>query len=343
MKLTLLRDRNFLIGLSITLGLALIFFYFKKEYVSFLPFILTWIAIGISYMLVAIGINYTLDKFYPWDTTQNRINLNIITYTVVFFFVSIIISFLETKTWNSEIDLKSYLHNRNYQFKIFSYFFTSLFFTFFFHARAFYKQLIASKLKEKELIEAKHISEIQSLRNQLDPHFLFNNLSVLHSLIDENPEKAKEFTHQITQNYRGVLQVNSKEIISVEEDLQIAINYFNLMKIRYENEIDLFIDNSLALTQKILPLSIQMGIENAIKHNIISEQKPLKIKIYGCENALMIENALQPKKVQNSSQLGLKNLEKRYQQHHKKLKYSSDNHIFRLEIPYLDSYENSDY
>ena len=152
--------------------------------------------------------------------------------------------------------------------------------------------------KEQKVIAGTASAQFESLKNQIDPHFLFNSLNVLSALIEENPESAQKFTTSLSKIYRYVLEQKDKELVTVSEELNFAKTYMNLLKMRFENSItfDLPTDFSNDLA-KVVPLSLQLLLENCIKHNVVSESKPLHIKIYMENNFLVVENNLQKKEV----------------------------------------------
>lgn len=182
------------------------------------------------------------------------------------------------------------------------------------HAFYFYKAYQENKLKEQKIIAGTASAQFESLKNQIDPHFLFNSLNVLSSLIEENPESAQRFTTSLSKVYRYVLEQKDKELVSVEEELKFAKTYMNLLKMRFENSITFEIpegfDNEEA---KVVPLSLQLLLENCIKHNIVSEAKPLHIKISIENNQLVVTNNLQKKEVLSDRKgVGLQNIVNRY-------------------------------
>ena len=171
-----------------------------------------------------------------------------------------------------------------------------------------------NKIKVQQIIAGTASAKFESLKNQIDPHFLFNSLNVLSSLIEENPENAQRFTTSLSKIYRYVLEQKDKELVTVTEELAFAKTYMNLLKMRFENSITFELpenfDNSDA---KVVPLSLQLLLENTIKHNVVSENKPLHIKIYIKDNFLVVENNLQKKEVlQDRKGVGLQNIVSRY-------------------------------
>ena len=182
------------------------------------------------------------------------------------------------------------------------------------HLVYFYKSYQENKLKEQKIIAGTASAQFESLKNQIDPHFLFNSLNVLSSLIEENPESAQKFTTSLSKIYRYVLEQKDKELVSVAEELQFAKTYMNLLKMRFENSITFEIPENFENEEaKVVPLSLQLLLENCIKHNIVSEAKPLHVKISIENGQLVISNNLQKKEVlQYRKGVGLQNIVNRY-------------------------------
>ena len=182
------------------------------------------------------------------------------------------------------------------------------------HAFYFYKAYNENRVKEQKVIAGTASAQFESLKNQIDPHFLFNSLNVLSSLIEENPESAQKFTTSLSKIYRYVLEQKDKELVSVQEELNFAKTYMNLLKMRFENSITYDLPTDFSNEEaKVVPLSLQLLLENCIKHNVVSESKPLHIKIYIENNFLVVENNLQKKEVLSDRKgVGLQNIVNRY-------------------------------
>ena len=150
----------------------------------------------------------------------------------------------------------------------------------------------------------------QNLINHLNPHFLFNSLTSLNSLISINPKDASQFLRRLSLIYRYILQNNEKELVSLEEETTFAQHYIELQKTRFEDglQIEIKIERKAQKLQ-IVPVTLQNLLENAIKHNIIDEENPLIITIFTQENYLIVENVLQKKRhVETSNKQGLASL-----------------------------------
>lgn len=206
-----------------------------------------------------------------------------------------------------------FVQNEHIKFYVFSLLITMVV-SLFFHAIYFYKKAQENKVKEQKVIAGTASAQFESLKNQIDPHFLFNSLNVLSSLIEENPDSAQKFTTSLSKIYRYVLEQKDKELVSVQEELNFAKTYMNLLKMRFENSITFELpENFYNDDAKVVPLSLQLLLENCIKHNVVSESKPLHIKIYFENNQLVIENNLQKKEILSDRKgVGLQNIVNRY-------------------------------
>jgi hypothetical protein len=254
-----------------------------------------------------------LDDIYQTDRfSRNRIVIGF----ALSFIVSVIVIFLLRIVEDVVIEgnsIQQFLANEkpsNYIISIIITFVVTLAI----HAIYFYKAYQENKVKEQKIIAGTASAQFESLKNQIDPHFLFNSLNVLSSLIEENPESAQKFTTSLSKVYRYVLEQKDKELVSVAEELKFAKTYMNLLKMRFENSITFEIpegfDNEEA---KVVPLSLQLLLENCIKHNVASETKPLHVKISIENNQLVVTNNLQKKEVLSDRKgVGLQNIVNRY-------------------------------
>lgn len=152
------------------------------------------------------------------------------------------------------------------------------------------------------------------LKEQLNPHFLFNNLNTLYGLIGENPEQASKFVVELADIYRYVLKNKDEEVVWLKDELDFTRSYIFLISNRFFNSIRFEVDlPDTLLNSKIPPLTLQMLIENAIKHNSFDKSNPLEIKIYELHNRIVVENKLQPVVHKEETRLiGLRNLKERY-------------------------------
>lgn len=206
------------------------------------------------------------------------------------------------------------------------------------YAFYFYKAYQENKVKEQKIIAGTASAKFEMLKNQIDPHFLFNSLNVLSSLIEENPQKAQKFTTSLSKIYRYVLEQKDKELVSIEEELLFAKTYMNLLKMRFENSLFYELPQIKSDPEaKVVPLSLQLLLENTVKHNVASEQKPLHIRIFIEGDYLVIQNDFQKKEVlQDRKGVGLQNIINRYDIiTRRKVLIESNDKTFTVKIPIL--------
>ncbi|MBS7254482.1 2TM domain-containing protein [Flavobacterium branchiicola] len=261
-------------------------------------------------------INVLLDKKWDWlEQTNLRVYFGIlvtILYTVpvvlgINYFIFVVLQ---------NVTLEVFFGARMIWVHLF-YIILSLGISTFLQARSFMvKWKMASKFEitQQKIIAGTANAKFESLKNQIDPHFLFNSLNVLSSLIEENPDNAQRFTTSLSKIYRYVLEQKDKELVSVEDELSFAKTYMNLLKMRFENSLFYELPTTdINPDAKVVPLSLQLLLENTVKHNIVSEQKPLHIRIYIDKDYLAIQNDLQKKEVlQDRQGVGLQNIVNRY-------------------------------
>ena len=180
--------------------------------------------------------------------------------------------------------------------------------------------------------------QYESLKNQLNPHMLFNSLNTLLSLIRESPTKAIDYTQELSRVLRYTLQDDDRRSVTLAEEMQFADAYIYLMKMRYEDNLrfDIHIDQSMN-SMLLPPMSVQLLIENAIKHNEISNRNPLTISIRTEGGMLSVSNRIQPKRLTPAGPgIGLENLAKRYNLlWQQEIQISAENGIFSVRLPLL--------
>ncbi len=177
----------------------------------------------------------------------------------------------------------------------------------------FYTQWADALKNLQKLREEKLIFQYETLKNQVNPHFLFNSLNSLSSLVKTNPDLSEEFILKLSSVYRYILENSEKEMVSLATELEFVSNYFDLQKIRDGEKIDLKVEIIDAKNMYILPVSLQLLVENAFKHNAATRNNPLEIVIHNeGMDKLVVRNNLQEKtQLKNSSKIGLKNLNER--------------------------------
>jgi sensor histidine kinase YesM len=177
------------------------------------------------------------------------------------------------------------------------------------------KESESEMIRNEQLERAKAEAELQALKNQIDPHFIFNSLNTLSHLIEEKPAKAKQFNDNLADVYRYILQNKARDLVLLREEMEFLENYFSLLKIRFDKAVQLKITiGEEAMDQYLVPpISLQILAENAIKHNEFSEATPLLLEIQMKNEELIVHNKLRKKIVRKaSSKIGLQNLRERY-------------------------------
>lgn len=189
----------------------------------------------------------------------------------------------------------------------------TFFISLFFHGRSFLLEWKRSAVDAERYQKESMTATYESLKSQVNPHFLFNSLNALTNLVYEDQDKAAKFIKQLSEVYRYVLDTRNREVVPLQEELKFLESYIYLQKIRFGDKLS--IEQLLnGLNSMVAPLALQMLIENAVKHNEISEENPLLIKVYREKDFIVVENNLQKKTLLGESDLGLglDNIVKRY-------------------------------
>ncbi len=214
----------------------------------------------------------------------------------------------------------------------------SLLITLIMHSRTFllsWRELsLESERIKKEAISAKY----EALKNQVNPHFLFNSLNALTNLVYEDADQSAKFIKKLSEVYRYVLETRDKELVTIEKELNFVQSYIFLQKIRHEESLIFEMEELNNEPYKVVPLAVQMLVENAFKHNVISDEEPLTIKIYKEGESLIIENTLQKKNIlkEEESGVGLENIRARYELlSDDQMIIDEEDHTFKVILPLI--------
>lgn len=205
-------------------------------------------------------------------------------------------------------------------------------------------QLWKTTAVEKEHLERAHLaSQLEGLRNQVNPHFLFNSLNTLTYLIPEAPDKAVRFVQQLSKVYRYVLESRDDRVIPLQTELDFLQSYIFLLRERFGENLQVKIGKMEEKNTAIVPLTLQMLFENAIKHNVISTQKPLKIEVFMETSRLIVRNNLQKKnQVMDSTGVGLQNIRDRYRMlTDQEIEVIASQQYFTVVLPKIEIYQES--
>lgn len=315
-----MKRKNFITLAWISLGTSMFFFFAFTDEKTLENFLLTvLISFMYSFFLGAGNglINDYLNKKFPWsEATTKRAIISIVVILIANTILVYFCNYMNFVVFQKAATTQQYFSGR-YNFINWFTINVALLISAFLHAKGFMDEL--KKTSRKEVVEQKLIAksanaQFESLKNQLDPHFLFNSLNVLSSLIDENPRQAQKFTASMSKIYRYVLEQKDKELVTVQDELDFAKTYCELLKTRFEDSVDFVFDvNENDLRKFVVPLSLQLLLENCIKHNFATSSKPLMIKVFTENDCLCIENNLQAREqLKESAGIGLANIVQRY-------------------------------
>ena len=346
--------RQFKEGLIVSLKLTLIFaLYFTLINQDF-----SLKSIGYTLLISSMysyGLGFTqgilhdsLSKKWDWiEHTNTRIWAGIITtvlYTVPVVLLINYLNFIVISGNNSD-----HFFAGRYLWQHIFFIILSFGVSAFIHARGFmiqWKNSVKQESTKQEIVAKTETAKFESLKNQLDPHFLFNSLNVLTSLIGENPLQAEKFTTKLSKVYRYVLEQRNKDLVPIAEELNFAKIYMQLLGMRFEDAVKFNIPDTVSDNElKIVPLSLQLLLENAVKHNVVSSSRPLTISIYEEDNYLIIENNVNPKEaIGKSTKIGLQNIADRYGLITQKgVKIENNNKTFKVSLPLLYKMNNTMY
>lgn len=304
-----------ILGLSIGFGLLFAFIFngfrmFKLP--QFISIALYSVSIGVIVWGGSELISRWVPRYWPWQVNPGRTFIINFAFCIVYTLISIsAFNFIvlyprdtAMTDWNGYIEsvLMHTLIAVIITVIIFMYFFLKKFLG---HWR---EGMQREEQYKREVITAQY----EVLRSQVNPHFLFNSLSVLTSLVETDPKAAVKFIGKLAEVYRYVLDMRDQDTVSLAEELNLARSYLFMQQYRFNEQlvVNISIKNPVG---KIVPHSLQMLLENALKHNIISEEQPLSIDVYEEEGYVVCRNTCQPREViEPSTGTGLKNIAGRY-------------------------------
>ncbi|MDW3191578.1 MAG: histidine kinase [Cytophagales bacterium] len=211
----------------------------------------------------------------------------------------------------------------------------SVVFTFIQQALNAIKQREALRVQNLSLQAENLTSQLEAMKQQINPHFLFNSLNSLLDLIEEDQEKATEFVRSFSNLYRVVLQSSQRDFISLEDELIFLEDYWHLIKMRFNSAVDMVVSIPEEIKNYwIPPLSLQLLVENAVKHNIATPKEQLVVTIEARDDELVISNKVNPKAFEVAGEgVGLKNLQKRFSLLLKPISFGVEADLFVIKLP----------
>jgi hypothetical protein len=201
------------------------------------------------------------------------------------------------------------------------------------------REMEFNRMRAEKMETAKVEAELEALKTQIDPHFIFNSLNTLSYLITREPQSARLYNDTLAKVYRYILGNKEKDLVLLKEELEFISNYFYLLKIRFADAVNMIIEINDVSAEDFLipPISLQTLVENAIKHNEFSETHPLDIKVAVSQNYVVVRNPVKPKEQSApSNKIGLNNLDNRYKLITRKSIVIENNYrFFSVKLPIL--------
>ena len=355
--------KNIVIPLLLTLTIYVSYFLFAPEHIEGIPINWKHIVFDILFLSFVsmiifrsnLWVSLKANRYAKWDKQPlKRLVLQILLSTLVTFLILLIfmpINMGITYILNPEIFngpshtiFDDAVGSIGLLLLILFLLFQTIFLGYYFY-RNWVKSLTVSDRLKKENIH----SQLHALQNQANPHFLFNSLNTLTSLIEEDKDTAIEFVDRLSSFYRYLLQMQDNHLSPLKDELNFINAYIFMQSKRFGKNltIDLNLDDSVK--NKYIPTFIlQILLENAIKHNIVSKDKPLHIKLYSPgNNTLIVENNIQPKLTKvESAGVGLQNIQNRYDILSKEnIEIFNNGKVFKVLVPLFEerySYESTD-
>ncbi|WP_051052798.1 sensor histidine kinase [Fulvivirga imtechensis] len=329
-----------IIAVAVLLVAAIAYYLVQLELEPTFYYTAAWILVVL--LLLALGngfLTHQFDKHIPWLKYGNLRFFMQLAIGIIYSLVIINLAYVTFKglfTANAPTP-EQYVVMNAYGLVIFIPFY-SIYFSLQFLRHWKKSELDVEKFK-KESIRA----QLESLKNHLDPHFLFNNLNILSSLIDRGKEQSKAFLDNFAEVYRAILRSKDEDLIPLSDELNFIQSYISLLKTRFEELILFKIEGGADIQNKVIPpLTLQMLIENAIKHNIISEKRSLEVSIAISDEYLIVSNSLnkRPEEPKEQSGSGLENIRRRYRYFtDREIKIMRNASHFTVEVPLIEMEE----
>ncbi len=304
-------------------------FYYSS---AFFFFIITW---ELNEWLIKKHSRKNLINVLDWFSGMKILGLTLILVTPVFALVyySAIFHFSDVL---EIIDLNPWLQFRSDFLRASLIAVTVIVFNLFYFTGKVKKDL---EQKMMELQNEVVISKYKSLKSQISPHFLFNSLNTLTSLMYEDRDLASDFVSRLSSCYRYILENREEDLVGLDKELNFLDSFVFMMDIRHKMSLEISTKLDLKASDFVIPtLSLQMLLENALKHNYYSVEQPLQISITNIGNkSIVVENTLRVRKDdQNSTKMGIDNIKKRFSFYtNEKVEISRENNIFKVSLPLL--------
>lgn len=174
-----------------------------------------------------------------------------------------------------------------------------------------------------------------ALKSQINPHFLFNSLNLLYSLISIDAVRSKQFIRELSRMYRYIMAQQNRDRVSVAEEFDFLASYVSVLEMRYNNKFSVDITGQPDADRFLIPFTMQLLIENVTKHNAITSKSPMKVSVVITDDEITITNPLYHKKSESVSHIGLRYLTQLYATHGRKFRVEKTDKVFIAHVPYL--------
>lgn len=315
-----LKDSLKWIGINALIGFCIPLFYAGDKYFSLSGWAVIWDDILYGFMMscgisVAVGINERiLDRHFPWlENAGRRLFFEIIGVTILGFCASYLMNVL-FYTLFDKIDYSNFPWKTLASYAQYPLY-VGYGVTAFFISQGFLIRLKEAAIRTQKLETERYRGEVRMLKDQLNPHFLFNSFNALTNMVYEDADLAAAYIQRLSKFYRYVLEVQNEDLVSLEQELKFARDYWSLQEGRFHpDSLKLEIAEGLDGSALIPPMTLQLLLENAIKHNQLKSDSPLILKISQVQQHLLVSNNLQKRiSPAESSGIGLSNIKARYQ------------------------------
>ena len=291
--------------------------------------------------LIISAVNHSLDRKFPWRKYMTgRLMIGLVINTLMAFTVIVIIGWLFLMhLYPSDKFMELYLKHMETIWKLgIITFLAVLIYNVIYFALFSYKQYAIVQIGQIKTQRKQLQLQFEALKSQLSPHYLFNCLNTISSLIFKDPVLAEDFIRRLAETYRYILDNNHKQFVTLHDEVEFVKSYNYLLKVRFEDNLRIAINLPPNIMDSMMPpLTLQMLVENAVKHNIITSEQPLDIYIHAIDNTdIRVTNTktTTPAHV-NSFHIGLENIKKRYSHFTSKAIKVNDNSRFTVQLPVI--------
>ncbi len=330
-----------IIGVVLYFLLLLYFrFLLVEDQTSFFPKLVQEFFFNLPVLLLNIFLIFKvvrlLNRFF-----SSKVYLRLVLEIVSMFFITAILVFttgviIELTQNINEFELKEHINifGDTFVMALLIGVFTLTILEIHFQIRASNEKEMENERLNQENLSLKYIQ----LKNQINPHFLFNSLSILSALVKSNQDNAQLFIQNLSEIYRYVLFQDQKDLVPLKEELEFIENFIEILRFRYDEGLQVnFNIHEKVLSKKIVPMTLQLLIENAVKHNIVDEMYPLEVNIKSMGNELIVSNKLNKKiVVSKGNKIGLNMIRKRYKiVNGSEIMVTNESERFTVKIPLL--------